>query len=199
MARRRRRLPNVLHAGERKQFLDAARAEIERAPSPAKRRAAQRDHLLVQIGLTMGLRVSELIGLNIEHLDFEGRNCLIAQGKGDKDRYVPIPPAVVAALKTWLGERTSGPVFQQPNGRRLAKRTVQLRVKRIAKRGGIARNVKCHTLRHSFATRMVDLGSDIRLVQELMGHASIATTECYLHVSTERMRAAVDRAADESP
>jgi site-specific recombinase XerD len=196
---RRRRLPNVLHAAERQQFLTAAAAEVERAPSPAKRLAAVRDRLLVQIGLTMGLRVSELIGLDIEHLDFEGRNCLVAHGKGDKDRYVPIPSAVVAALKSWIGDRTAGPVFLQPNGKRLAKRTVQLRVKRIAKRAGIARNVKCHTLRHTFATRLVDTGADVRLVQELMGHASLNTTEVYLHVSTERMRGAVDRAADESP
>lgn len=196
---RRRRLPNVLHASERAQLLAAATAEIERATSPAKRRAAVRDHLLVQIGLTMGLRVSELVGLDIEHLDFEGRNCLVSQGKGDKDRYVPIPPAVVTALRSWISDRTAGPVFTQPNGRRLAVRTVQLRVKRLAKRAGITRNVKCHTLRHTFATRMVDTGADVRLVQELMGHASLSTTEVYLHVSTERMRAAVDRAADESP
>jgi len=194
---RKRRLPNFLRAPERAQLLGAAQAELDKATSPARRRAAARDQLLVHVGLNMGLRVSELCKLEVEHLDFTQRSCLVALGKGAKDRYVPIPEKLAARLQVWIGDRASGPVFPSAGGRRLAIRTVQLRVKRLAKIAGITRNVKCHTLRHTFATRLIETGADIRLVQELMGHSSLNTTEVYLHVDVGRMKGAVDRAAED--
>lgn len=197
---RGRRLPNFLKKSERAQLLAAAAAEVERQQSPSRKAAAVRDQLLVLVAITMGLRVSELVNLQIEHLDFESCNALIYQAKGKKDRFVNIPAMLAPRLLAWIGERRSGPVFTAPRGGgRLAIRTVQLRVKRLGKIAGIDKNVKCHTLRHSFATRLLETGADIRLVQDVMGHSSLGTTQVYLHVDPARKRAAIDRAAEEDP
>src|SRR5262245_28138905 len=111
---RRRRLPNFLRAAEKDALLAAAQAEIAAAPTPARRRSAERDWLFAAAGLFLGLRVSEISKLQIEQLDFTTRQVFVCQGKGDKDRYVPLHGRLIEPLRQWIGARASGPVF--PSG-----------------------------------------------------------------------------------
>jgi integrase/recombinase XerC len=189
---RRRKLPNFLRAAEVLRLVDVAQARIAAAPSKAKRRAAQVDLVMLQAGLLLGLRVSELCKLLIEHVDLVQRSALIYQAKGQRDRYVPIPARLIGPLTDWIQGRTAGPVFPSPRGGRLAPRTVELRFKSLGRLAELPRPLKPHTLRHTFATRLLERGANIREVQELLGHASVATTEVYTHVSSERLRQAVD-------
>ncbi len=190
---KRRRLPNFLRAHEQQQLIALAQARMDAAKSAAKLRAARLDWLMLQTGLLLGLRVSELCKLRAEHVDLAQATALVYQGKGDRDRYVPIPARLLEPLRAWLDGRTDGPVFRSPRGGQLSTRTVQLRFQVLGIRAGLPRKLKPHTLRHTFATRLLQAGATIREVQELLGHASVATTEIYTHVSTERLRAVVDK------
>jgi integrase/recombinase XerD len=182
---RRRRLPTFFRAKEAEALLGAAKS--------------QRDRLIVLVGLYLGLRVSEMTKLRVEDVDLVERLAFVRQGKGDKDRYVPIPAGLVAPLRAWMGARQEGWLFpSRQGGGRLASRTVQLLIKRLAAAAGIAgatlaRKCTPHKLRHSYATRLLEAGATIREVQELLGHSSVATTEIYTHVNPGRLRGAVDR------
>lgn len=192
----RRRLPNFLRQAEADALLAAAAGARLTAASPSKRRAAHLDEILLQTGLLLGLRVSELCKLDVQDLDLAARTAMVRAGKGDKDRCVPVPARLVALLEEWQGrgkKRAAGPVFASPRGGRLASRTVQLRLAALGKRAGLPRRLKPHTLRHTFATRLLERGASIREVQELLGHSSVATTEVYTHTVPDRLRGAVDR------
>jgi integrase/recombinase XerC len=156
--------------------------------------------------LFLGLRVSELVNLRAADVDLAQATILVNQGKGAKDRYVPISSHFLPDLQEWMrsqeqgassqepgARRRDGFVFSSPRGGRLSARTVQLRLEAIGKKAQIPRRLKPHTLRHTFATRLLERGANIREVQELMGHSSVATTEVYTHVVPERLRGAVDR------
>lgn len=188
----RRRLPVFLRGPEAEALVAAATAERDAARSPSKRAAAERNRLLILAGLYMGLRVSELCKLRIEDVDLEQGMAMILQGKGDKDRGVPVPEKLLAELRPWIGERRSGFLFANPRGGKLSSRTVQMMVRRLAAVANIPRRVKPHTLRHSYATHLLDKGANIREVQELLGHASVATTEIYTHVSGEKLKKVVN-------
>lgn len=188
-----RKLPNFLRDQEVAQLLDAAGAQVDLAKTPAATFAARRDLILITVGLKLGLRVSELANLNVEQLDLEQRSAFVFQGKGGKDRYVPIPQSLVEPLRQWLGERASGPVFANKNGRRPSIRSLQLHITHLGRIAGLTKRLKAHSLRHTYATTLKDRGVQISDIQELLGHSSIATTTVYLHCDPGRLKGAVDR------
>ena len=105
---------------------------------------------------------------------------------------MPIPARLVEPLRVWIGARAAGPVFASPRGGKLSERTVQKRLRALGLKAELPRRLKPHTLRHTYATRLLERGANIREVQELLGHASVATTEIYTHVSADRLRKAVE-------
>lgn len=177
----RRRLPVYL----RPQELERLFAE---APNP-------RDHLMLIIGAYAGLRVSEIVRLQVEHIDFEGGMLEVHAGKGDKDRTIPLHQRIAWDMRVYLAGRQTGWVFPSTRGPsgHLMSRAVQLMIAAAAARAQIPRHVTPHKLRHSFATLALAKGADLMEIKDLLGHASVATTQIYLSVMPERLRGAVDR------
>lgn len=150
----------------------------------------KKSRLMVSIMYAAGLRVSELINLKIENLDFEEKIGYIRQAKGHKDRIFNIPDFLFTELKKQAERQKNNNqeyLFTGPKGT-LSSRNIQKIVSKAAKRAGISKDVHCHTLRHSFATHLLEDGIDIRHIQLLLGHASISTTELYTHVSTDEIK-----------
>jgi integrase/recombinase XerD len=188
--RKRKRLPTFFRGQEAEALVAAA--------------GNDRDRLILQIGLFMGLRVSEITHLRTGDLDLhpETAVALVRQGKGDRDRYIPIPGRLLPELTAYVAGQVAGWLFPARFGRGpLSSRAVQRMLKRVATAAGIAdvdvpRRITPHKLRHTFATTLLDKNkgnADIRQVQELLGHSSVATTEIYTHVLPDRLRAVVDR------
>jgi integrase/recombinase XerD len=182
-----RKLPRFFHGTEADQLLTAA------ADNP-------RDYLILQCGFLLGLRVSEICKLEVPHIDLHRRLCFVREGKGEKDRVVPIHEKLVGALKDWIGDRQSGHVFASPRGIRgkLSERAVQKMIKRLAHRAGLAnakepRAITPHKCRHHFATSLLRKGADIVAIKELLGHQSLNTTMVYLHSDPEHLREAVEK------
>ncbi len=173
------RLPRVLSGGEVSALLDA----------PAATPVDRRDLAVLELLYAAGLRVSELCGLDRGDIDLRGRTVTVL-GKGGKQRRVPVHDAAVAALRSWFDDGRDdmeGPpeaAFVNRRGARLGPRDVR----RILDRRS-ASPTHPHALRHTYATHLLDGGADLRVVQELLGHASLATTQVYTHVSKERLRA----------
>jgi len=173
------RLPRVLSSGEVTSLLDV----------PTVDAADRRDLAVLELLYAAGLRVSELCGLDRADIDLRGRTVTVL-GKGNKQRRVPMHDAAVAALRAWFEEgrdAMEGPpeaAFVNRRGARLGPRDVR----RILDRRS-ASPTHPHALRHTYATHLLDGGADLRVVQELLGHASLATTQVYTHVSKERLRA----------
>jgi integrase/recombinase XerC len=149
-----------------------------------------------------GLRVSELVGLNDGDLDFQAGIARV-RGKGRRERLSPIGSYASRALKRWLRVRqlnvrepsnADAPVFVNKFGRRLTTRSVGRMLEKYLRQTGLDRRTTPHSLRHSFATHLLDRGADIRSVQELLGHKSLVTTQIYTHVSTARLREVYERA-----
>jgi integrase/recombinase XerC len=145
------------------------------------------------------MRAAELAALNVSDLDLLSEVAL-ARGKGKVERLVPLGSYACAALAEYLalrGERASAQeaaVFINGKGARLTTRTVRRVVRDAARRLGLPASVTPHTLRHSFATHLLDRGADLRSVQELLGHKNLSTTQLYTHLTTKRLRQAYDRA-----
>ena len=185
--RRGRTLPAVLRAEPLEGLLDAAR---EREGFYARREAA-----LLEVAYGGGLRVGEIAGLSWSDLDSTGSARVI--GKGDKERRVPLGQGAAAALADWRSELLatgvgSDAVFTNRAGRRLTVRQIQRVVKQALSRAAEREGVSPHTLRHSFATHLLDRGADIMAVKELLGHESLSTTQLYTHLSRERLKTAYD-------
>jgi len=184
MAKRKgRTLPRFLQDREPEELLRGTRVE--------------RDRILLMCGLYLGLRASELTKLEVPHIDFRRRVLTVRDGKGDKDRCLPIPGRFAGPLRGFVGKRRAGAVFPSPRGGLLTTRAVQKIVKRAAARAGLAgagepRKFTPHKLRHAFASRMLERGATIKEVQEALGHSSIATTEVYLHTSPEHLRGSME-------
>jgi integrase/recombinase XerC len=157
-----------------------------------------RDRAILELMYSAGLRVSETVGLDLDSVDLKSRTLRVF-GKGSKQRLALYGKTCEAALLDYLhGERVApargSALFTNAQGVRLTTRTVQNVVKRWAKRVGLPPTVSPHTLRHSFATHLLDGGADLKSVQQLLGHESLATTQIYTHVSAERLRATVTSA-----
>ena len=168
-----KKLPTVLTK-------DEMRALIGAVENPKHR-------LLIKMMYSSGLRVSECMNLQIDDLDLKERFGLVRSGKGRKDRNIILSQGLVKDLQEYLGGRElSGHLFQV-NGRPLGVRQAQ-HVVAAAKKAGIRKRVFCHALRSSFATHLLEAGTDIRVIQELLGHSNLATTQRYTTVSREQLR-----------
>jgi integrase/recombinase XerC len=161
-----------------------------------------RDRAILETMYSGGLRVSETVGINDGDLDFESGLVRI-RGKGKRERLAPLGSYAVRALRRWLRERQlsprepqddGAPVFVNKFGRRLTTRSVARMLEKHIKQAGLDARTTPHTLRHSFATHLLDRGADIRSVQELLGHKSLVTTQIYTHVSTADLRDAYEKA-----
>jgi integrase/recombinase XerD len=194
-----RLLPETLTVTEVDGLLEAAGAEEGEAHH-------LRDRALLELLYAAGLRISEAIGLDREDLSIDGAFVRVI-GKGDKERLVPVGDVALDWLNRWIsGPRVAllqighvapvrgGPLFLGDRGGRLARQQSWAAVKRAASRAGLANRVSPHTLRHSFATHLLEGGADLRIVQELLGHASISTTQLYTHLTGERIRDVYSRA-----
>lgn len=154
----------------------------------------QRDRLLLMVALYMGLRVSELCKLQVAHLDFAGGLLWVREGKGKKDRCLPIPKRLIGPLRGWVGPRTDGYVFPSRQGAGpMTTRAIQYLLKRLAAKAGLTkatepRRISPHKLRHAFASRMLGRGADLITVRDALGHSSVATTQIYCHVDVNRVR-----------
>ena len=158
-----------------------------------------RDRALFELAYSSGLRVSELAGLDISALDLVGGEVRV-WGKGSKERIVPVGAPARDALRAWLAQRASlspqegAPVFISRSGRRLAPRAIQQRLAAWSIKQGLSRHVHPHMLRHSFASHMLQSSGDLRAVQELLGHASIASTQIYTHLDFQALAKTYDQA-----
>lgn len=148
-----------------------------------------------------GIRVSELIGLNLEDVDVA--NAVIrVRGKGKKERLAPMGQTALAAIAKYLtlrvgmakDEAGSGPLFVNKHGKRLSTRSVRRKLDKYLVEAHLDPDISPHTLRHSFATHMLNHGADLRSVQELLGHQSLSTTQVYTHLTTSRMKEVYDAA-----
>ena len=172
--------------------LNEARTLVEACP----RRSAEerRDRTIVLLLYGCGLRTHELCGLNVQHLSTERRELSVLTAKGDKPRIVPVPDAVYTQLLAYLHERGGrrGPLFRTvAKQRRLANKDVAEVVRRAVARAGLATDIKPKTLRHSYATHLMDRGVDLGVIASLMGHRSPQETGVYLHVLPSRRESAV--------
>jgi integrase/recombinase XerD len=191
-----RRLPDTLAVEEVSRLLEGP---------PRDTPAGIRDRALLELLYAGGLRVSEALGLDLEDLSLAGGFVRVI-GKGDRERLVPVGDAAIDALGTWVAvvrpawldpERRGprgGPLFVSARGRRLGRMEAWRALRRAALAAGLPGRVTPHTLRHSFATHLLEGGADLRVVQELLGHASITTTQLYTHLTGERIRQVYARA-----
>ncbi|MCC6416660.1 MAG: tyrosine recombinase XerC [Gemmataceae bacterium] len=190
--RQDRKLPHFL--GEN------AIGQLLQAP-PGDTPAGLRDRAILETLYSAGLRVSELTGLNVEDLDMADGLATV-RGKGKRERLALLGPQATDALKRWLGARPAlvrpgkGPaaLFLNKSGTRLTSRSVARLLEKYLAQAGLDPRTSPHTLRHSFATHLLDRGADIRSVQELLGHRSLGTTQIYTHVTAGRLRETYDKA-----
>ncbi len=185
---RRKRLPKALSALQTDDLLT----------QPDAGRTPLRDRAILELMYGAGIRAAEVVSALVVNLDLPGRSLQI-RGKGNKERVVLFGDACAEALSTYFAReriaptRAPEPIFTNPEGRMLSTRTVQSIVKRWALRAGLPPDVSPHTLRHSFATHLLDGGADLKSVQQLLGHESLATTQVYTHLSIERLRGTVEK------
>ena len=191
--RKGRSLPHFLSAEDIGRLLSA--------PS-VKTAMGLRDRAILETMYSAGLRVSETVGLNRGDIDFE-EGILRVRGKGRKERLAPIGSYAVAALQKWLAKARlnprepvggAAPVFLNKFGRRLTTRSVARMLEKHLQSTSLDTRTTPHSLRHSFATHLLDRGADIRSVQELLGHKSLVTTQIYTHVSTTALREVYEKA-----
>jgi integrase/recombinase XerD len=181
-----RKLPEVLSTGE----IDGIIATFDTATDLGVRNAA-----MIETMYSCGLRVSELVGLRLGDLFFDD-GFIRVTGKGDKQRLVPVSDAARDRVRAWLAVRdgrvATDVLFLNVRGRGLTRVMVFTIMREAAAAAGISKTVSPHTLRHSFATHLLEGGASIRQVQELLGHESTLTTEIYTHLDTSRLRRTID-------
>jgi integrase/recombinase XerD len=189
-----KRLPKALPLSDVEAILEAAGA--------AGTTLALRDRALLEVLYGTGARISEAVGLDVDDLDTVDGTVLL-RGKGSKERLVPVGsyaleavdaylvrgrPELVAAVSTGSTNERAGALFLNARGGRLSRQSAWAVLVRAAERAGVTRDVSPHTLRHSFATHLLDGGADVRVVQELLGHASVTTTQVYTLVTVDNLR-----------
>jgi integrase/recombinase XerD len=200
LPRQVRRLPDPLDVGETERLLEAASGDLPDEP------VRVRDRALLELLYAAGLRISEALGLDREDLSLDGGYVRVI-GKGDRERLVPVGDVALAWLGRYLDDirpawlalhhvepARGGPLFLSAHGRRLGRQQAWTIVRRAAAAADLPDRVTPHTLRHSFATHLLEGGADLRVVQELLGHASISTTQLYTHLTGERIRDVYARA-----
>lgn len=161
----------------------------------------QRDHAIVELFYSSGLRLAELVNLDIVQLDFT-EGTVTVTGKGNKTRIVPMGSHAIDAIQSWLNQRASiqiaetnpNAVFVTQQGCRITPRAVQYRLKGWAVKQGINTDLHPHLLRHSFATHVLQSSQDLRAVQEMLGHASISSTQVYTHLDFQHLASVYDKA-----
>lgn len=186
-----RRLPRTLDADQVASLLDFTGSDP----------LALRDRAILELMYSSGLRLAELVGLNVNDVDRTDRTVRVT-GKGDKTRIVPVGRRALAALADWLAARErlvaagsdTEALFVARTGKRLGGRSVQLNVAARARRQGAVIHVHPHMLRHSFATHLLESSGNLRAVQELLGHASLSTTQVYTHVDFQHLAQVYDQA-----
>jgi len=192
-----RTLPDVLTVADASLAMDAMAARVGEEDGPI----SKRDAAMLEILYASGARVSELCGLNLEDIDY-ARSTIRVLGKGNKERTIPIGNPAMRALEAWLkngrdslaGANSERAVFLGARGKRIDQRTVRTMVNEALQAIEGAEKIGPHALRHSAATHLLEGGADLRTVQEILGHASLATTQIYTHVSTERLQKAFKQA-----
>ena len=191
--RKGRSLPHFLSAEDIGRLL---------ATPPAASPMGRRDRAILETMYSAGLRVSEVVGLNRGDLDLEA-GVLRIRGKGRRERLAPIGSYAIEAIRPWLAvcrlhprepEGPLAPVFVNRFGRRLTTRSVARMLEKYLRESQLDRRTSPHSLRHSFATHLLDRGADIRSVQELLGHKSLVTTQIYTHISTTALREVYEKA-----
>jgi len=189
--RQDKKLPHFLSVEEIGRLLEAP---------PASDPAGLRDRAILETLYSAGLRVSELTGMNVDDLDLDS-STITVRGKGKRERLALLGGAALQAIRDWLAQRetltlgTKRPaVFLNQRGGRLTSRSVGRLLEKYLAQAGLDPRTSPHTLRHSFATHLLDRGADIRGVQELLGHRNLTTTQIYTHVTTQRLRESYDKA-----
>lgn len=186
--KRERRLPAVLTVDDTARVIDAKGRDEG---------SALRDRAILETLYSTGIRVSELAGMNREDINIHDRVVRI-RGKGRKERIVPVGRKALDAIHAYLAAKEAGTdtaaVFTGPAGKRLTVRTVQRILENRRKSLGLAQKASPHTLRHSFATHMLESGADLRALQELLGHASLSTTQRYTHLNLDSLMDTYDKA-----
>lgn len=195
-----RRLPPTIEISQAKALLDGAVELADEDAEPEVQAARKRDLAMLEVLYSCGIRVSELVGLDLPDLDFQ-RGLLRVLGKGGKERTVPLGAPAMRALENWLQVRSllAAPeageaIFVGNRGRRIDQRVVRATVHEALAGVPDAPDLGPHGLRHAMATHLLEGGADLRSVQELLGHSSLATTQLYTHVSGERLRKAYQQA-----
>src|SRR5271154_3589651 len=188
-----RRLPSILQEDEILRLLEFSSSSDDTTP------ASVRDRAIFETLYSSGLRVGELVGLDWRDIDEELGMVMVRAGKGNKDRLVPLGEPALDALKKWktampIAWEHDGPVITNLRGGRLTTRSVEMILERRIEAAGISAGVTPHGLRHSFATHMLGNGADLRSIQEMLGHASLATTQRYTHVSVNHLKEVYRRA-----
>jgi integrase/recombinase XerC len=189
-------LPTTLTVDEAFRLMESPNRVSEK-PVEGLREKGLRDRAILELLYSSGLRVSELVGLNSNQLDLD-LGIVRVMGKGRKERIVPVGMKAIEATKSYLEERGmvrgDGPIFVNSLGGRLTARSVGRLIKKYTKHSGIFRKVSPHSLRHTFATHLLDAGADIREIQEMLGHSSLSTTQRYTHVSMGKLMEVYDKA-----
>jgi integrase/recombinase XerC len=157
--------------------------------------SGRRDRAIFETLYSTGIRVSELVGLDVGHVDMIG-NIAKVSGKGKKERLVPIGDKALEAIRDYLQTRRhkSNALFLNKNGTRLSDRGVRNIMNKHITAVSLSRNISPHVLRHSFATHLLNRGADLRSVQELLGHVNLSTTQIYTHVTTDRLKEVYNKA-----
>jgi integrase/recombinase XerC len=189
-----RRLPKFLEYDQVKKLLETP---------PTDNWLGARDRAIMETLYSTGVRVSELVALNIEDVDFLGE-ALHVRGKGKKERLTPIGSSALQAIQHYMefrnrraqgnGNFDSKVLFVNKHGKRLSTRSVRRKMDKYLKIAGLDPSISPHTLRHSFATHMLNNGADLRSVQELLGHQSLSTTQIYTHLTTKKLKEVYDNA-----
>jgi len=189
-------LPTTLTVDEAFRLMESPE-RIPQNSSAVSRENGLRDRAILELLYSSGLRVSELVGLNLNQLDLD-LGIVKVMGKGRKERIVPVGGKAIEASRAYLEERGvfkgEDPIFINSFGGRLTARTVGRLIKKYTRHSGIFRKVSPHSLRHTFATHLLDAGADIREIQEMLGHSSLSTTQRYTHVSMGKLMEVYDGA-----
>ena len=189
--RKPRKLPKTMDADQVDQYLNFNQ------DSPL----ASRDCAIAELFYSSGLRLAELVAVNLQDIDHQAR-LITVTGKGNKTRTVPVGGAALGAIEQWLQQRppiaadpdSANALFTSLRGKRISVRNIQDRIKLQGRKSGMSQDVHPHMLRHSFASHMLESSGDLRAVQELLGHANIATTQIYTHLDFQHLAKVYDAA-----